>query len=163
MHPPPEPFALSIKDTGRVMGGVSDWTVKQYVREGKLEAVKAGVRTLIVYASIKRLFLSLPPANSDRYQKTARLPESCCQESRDREGRMTIVPDGNKGTQPQAARARLCHKNESGNFRFVKSKAASEGQRFQTGSGPDGLGTELEVATHATGKIDGRKPRARRF
>ena len=60
MQPQPlEPFAVSIKDAARCLG-VSEWTVKQYVREKKLDAVKAGCRTLIVYKSMKRLFRSLP-------------------------------------------------------------------------------------------------------
>jgi hypothetical protein len=57
----PPPAVESIKDSATAIAG-SVWMVKDLLRQGKLKAVKAGRRTLVVVASRDAYLKSLPPA-----------------------------------------------------------------------------------------------------
>jgi excisionase family DNA binding protein len=45
-----------------VLSGLSRTKLYEGIQRGTLDAVKAGGRTLIVYASLKRYIAALPPA-----------------------------------------------------------------------------------------------------
>jgi excisionase family DNA binding protein len=58
------PFGLSIKETGRVLGGegsrLSRATIYRMIARGELEAFKLGSRTLITVESIERCASNAP-------------------------------------------------------------------------------------------------------
>jgi excisionase family DNA binding protein len=56
-----EPLACTL-DTATVLSGLSRSKLYEGIQRGTLDAVKAGSRTLIVYASLKRYVAALPPA-----------------------------------------------------------------------------------------------------
>jgi excisionase family DNA binding protein len=56
-----EPLACTL-DTATVLSGLSRSKLYEGIQRGALDAVKAGGRTLIVYASLKRYVAALPPA-----------------------------------------------------------------------------------------------------
>jgi hypothetical protein len=58
----PEPFAVTIAETGRRLGGKSRPGIYNDIGRGLLEAVKDGNRTLITTRSIEALQRSWPPA-----------------------------------------------------------------------------------------------------
>ena len=49
-----EPIALRVNDAGKLVG-LSRSQIYRLINEGKLEAIKAGGRTLIKYASLRAL------------------------------------------------------------------------------------------------------------
>jgi excisionase family DNA binding protein len=55
-----EPLTVTIA-TARQISGLSNTTVYKLIKEGKLDTIKIGVRTLIPYASLKAL---LQPATN---------------------------------------------------------------------------------------------------
>jgi hypothetical protein len=57
----PSPLFASIADAAGTLG-VSEWNVKQFLREGLLSAPKIGRRTVIEYGSVHTLAESLPKA-----------------------------------------------------------------------------------------------------
>jgi hypothetical protein len=59
--PPVEPLGLSINDTATVTAE-SVWTVKQKLRDGTYRAKKAGRRTIVIFASVKAAWETLPEA-----------------------------------------------------------------------------------------------------
>jgi excisionase family DNA binding protein len=56
-----EPAFVSIADAARYVG-ISEWSVKDLLRQGVLQARKSGRRTLIEFASVKQHAASLPAA-----------------------------------------------------------------------------------------------------
>jgi excisionase family DNA binding protein len=56
-----EPLACTL-DTATVLSGLSRSKLYEGIQRGTLDAVKAGGRTLIVFASLKRYIAALPPA-----------------------------------------------------------------------------------------------------
>jgi excisionase family DNA binding protein len=56
-----EPLTCTL-DTATVLSGLSRSKLYEGIQRGTLDAVKAGGRTLIVYASLKRYIAALPPA-----------------------------------------------------------------------------------------------------
>jgi excisionase family DNA binding protein len=56
-----EPLACTL-DTATVLSGLSRSKLYEAIQRGTLDAVKAGGRTLILYASLKRYVAALPPA-----------------------------------------------------------------------------------------------------
>jgi hypothetical protein len=56
------PLGLSIKETARITGE-SKWTVEQRLRRGEYRAKKSGRRTLVVFASVRNYWDSLPNAS----------------------------------------------------------------------------------------------------
>jgi hypothetical protein len=56
-----EPALISIKAAAE-FSGESEWTIKQELRLGRLTAKKAGRRTLVDFASVKRRVAGLPNA-----------------------------------------------------------------------------------------------------
>jgi len=56
-----QPIFVSVGDAARLLG-ISEWTVKQELRRGRLRARKAGRRTVVEYASVLALAESLPKA-----------------------------------------------------------------------------------------------------
>lgn len=59
-----EPFALSIPETGKALGGAGDPlsrdTIYRAINRGDLEAFKVGARTFITTESIKALIARAP-------------------------------------------------------------------------------------------------------
>jgi excisionase family DNA binding protein len=49
-----EPLTVTVADA-RKISGLSNTTVYKLIGEGKLQVVKIGTRTLITYASVKKL------------------------------------------------------------------------------------------------------------
>ena len=64
MQPEPklEPFAVSVRETQRLLGDKSHSGVYELIGRGELDAIKDGAKTLITLASIQRRQASLPPA-----------------------------------------------------------------------------------------------------
>ncbi len=60
-EPPLEPLAVTLVKAAEAIGS-STKTVTRLVAAGKLEAVKSGAKTLIVWPSMKRYVASLPAA-----------------------------------------------------------------------------------------------------
>jgi hypothetical protein len=56
-----EPQYVSIRDAAK-FSAVSEWTIKNLLRQGVLEARKSGRRTLVVFESVKRHAAALPDA-----------------------------------------------------------------------------------------------------
>ncbi len=61
VHDRAKPIAVSIEQAAEV-SGTSDWYIKQKLREGRLDGLKAGRRTLITFASLERLLARLSKA-----------------------------------------------------------------------------------------------------
>ncbi len=57
----PDPLALTVKDTARLIG-CSRSTVYELINEGRLEAFKLGAATRITMASVKALIANAPRA-----------------------------------------------------------------------------------------------------
>ena len=59
-----KPIALSIPETGKVLGGEGDPlsrnTIYQMIGRGELEAFKLGARTMVTLASIEAVAASAP-------------------------------------------------------------------------------------------------------
>ncbi|TWA59256.1 hypothetical protein FBZ82_12617 [Azospirillum brasilense] len=58
-----DPIAVDIREACRV-SGLTRTRIFGEIRNGALEAKRAGKRTLVLYASLKALVQSLPPAGS---------------------------------------------------------------------------------------------------
>lgn len=54
------PFALSIPETGKALGGCSRNTIYRMIDRGDIEAFKLGARTFITYESIEALVARAP-------------------------------------------------------------------------------------------------------
>lgn len=59
---PVEPELVSIHDAGKIIGGVGRSKLYELIGAGEVEARKAGTRTVIVLASLRRYANSLPRA-----------------------------------------------------------------------------------------------------
>jgi len=66
-----EPLALTIEQTCQVTNE-SKSAVYNHVASGEYEAIKSGRRTLILFASIKKRFASLPRVQLQRKPRKAR-------------------------------------------------------------------------------------------
>ena len=59
------PLLLSVKEVRVKLGGLSDTTVRDLVRRGKLDGRKAGARLVITAASVDRYAANLPRAGRE--------------------------------------------------------------------------------------------------
>jgi excisionase family DNA binding protein len=66
----PEVLAHTIADATKI-SGLGRTTIYEAIGAGRLEAVKAGNRTLIVAASLRSFLANLPAANITRGRKAA--------------------------------------------------------------------------------------------
>jgi len=62
VHDRTKRVAVSIEQ-GADLTGTSKWWIKEELRQGNLEAVKAGRRTLILFDSLEKRIESLPKAH----------------------------------------------------------------------------------------------------
>jgi hypothetical protein len=53
----------SIEETARILGGVSVWTVRQWIRRGLLEGTKVGARMMVSDRAITRFLARCNPKN----------------------------------------------------------------------------------------------------
>lgn len=59
------PLLHSIKDTRRLLGGLSDTAVRDLVRRGELDGRKVGARLMVTAASLDRFAANLPRAGRE--------------------------------------------------------------------------------------------------
>jgi hypothetical protein len=57
-----KPITVSVRQVADLTN-LSEWSIKQKLRAGKLDAVKAERRTLITFANLERYMASLPKAD----------------------------------------------------------------------------------------------------